>query len=447
MRFYKLGAWSFWIDEIFTIQRAEALASSTGLFGSLKPLSIYLVTAAISSLGVGEWSARLAPTLIGIMTIPLLYFPTKKIFGPSVALIAVLLIAVSTWHLYWSQNVRFYTSLLLFYSLAMFAFYFGFERDRPWYLLAFWILLFVAFLERVSAAFLVPVVLAYLFLLRVLPFKTPPGYRLRNILIILLPMMGYFVYELFLLVTDGGPKIIGAYQQFTTWPLGPVEDPFRMGMFVVLNIGVPLVVLSTFSGVYLMLRKSRTGLFFFLGAVVPVALLLLLNPIMFTKDRYVFFTLTSWAILGAVAVKELYMQADGKGKFLAVGVLALLVVSAMSANLLYYQVNNGNRRDWRGAFELVQARSRKEDIIVSTWQEIGDYYMDEDVITWWDLNTNTVMQNGKRFWFVTDSEVVWVNPELKSWVERNAELIQIRYLRTPQDFSLRVHLYDPESHD
>ena len=83
----------------------------------------------VAWLGVNEWNARLIPALLGVVSLPLLYFPIKKMFNPLVSLVAVLLLAFSPWHLYWSQNARFYVALLLFYTLALFLFYLGLEED------------------------------------------------------------------------------------------------------------------------------------------------------------------------------------------------------------------------------------------------------------------------------------------------------------------------------
>ena len=41
------------------------------------------------------------------------------------------------------------------------------------------------------------------------------------------------------------------------------------------------------------------------------------------------------------------------------------------------------------------------------------------------------------------SETAWGNKEMKWWVEQNAQLIEVYYLRTPDDFYLRIYLYDP----
>jgi hypothetical protein len=35
------------------------------------------------------------------------------------------------------------------------------------------------------------------------------------------------------------------------------------------------------------------------------------------------------------------------------------------------------------------------------------------------------------------------NPKVKAFVEKNGRLIDVRYLRTPDDFYLRIYLFDP----
>jgi hypothetical protein len=123
--------------------------------------------------------------------------------------------------------------------------------------------------------------------------------------------------------------------------------------------------------------------------------------------------------------------------------LVLLLADAAGGNLLYYQVNNGNRRDWKGAFTLIQERSREDDVVVLWWPELGDYYLDQEMVSWQEIDPVTVVGSGKRFWFVIDSETVWGNTEMKWWVEQNAELIEVKYLRREDDFHLRIYLYDP----
>jgi len=145
LRFYQLGAWGFWIDEIYTINRALGGVASDAF---TNPLSFRLIGLALASLGTDEFNARLLPAVIGVISIPVFYFPIRRLFGTTTALLAVLLLAVSPWHLHWSQNARFYTALVLFYGLAELFFFFWMESDNLWYLLPTGLFFGLAILER-----------------------------------------------------------------------------------------------------------------------------------------------------------------------------------------------------------------------------------------------------------------------------------------------------------
>jgi 4-amino-4-deoxy-L-arabinose transferase-like glycosyltransferase len=451
LRFYKLGEWSFWIDEIFTIGRVQAHYGSLEAIihnippnWSWMPLSLIATAGVLNVLGISEWSARLVPALIGIISIPVLYFPVKRLFGPGVGLLTVLLLAVSPWHLYWSQNARFYTSLMLLYSLALFAFFYGIERDRPGYILAFIVLVYLATSERLFALFIVPVVAFYVLALKVSPLEKPPGLRARNLILMILPGIAGGIVEIHSLLSTGSSRFFGDWDWFFLYR---GEGLLRFLVLIVFSVGIPLMCLGIFGGIHLLLRKSRAGLLFLIGALVPVVLLVLANPFIFTEDRYVFVALPSWIILGALAVEGISAQGKNHGKLLAAGVLVLLLADGMGDNLMYYNANNGNRHDWKGAFALIQERSRDGDVFVATWDQLGTYYLGQEVMPWADLDLDTVVQTDARFWFVTDEDAVWLNWEMKQWVEEKAELIDVRYLRTADNLNLRIYLYDPALND
>src|SRR5687768_10669872 len=71
LRFYKLGAWSFWIDEIFTINHAVRHFGNIGLLldhippaRNWVPMSVILTAQVLNLLGINEWSARLVSVVI-----------------------------------------------------------------------------------------------------------------------------------------------------------------------------------------------------------------------------------------------------------------------------------------------------------------------------------------------------------------------------------------------
>lgn len=448
LRFYKLGTWSLWIDEIYTSNRVQAHYGNLALTVQnlpphIKwvPVSLLATAGAFEQWGVSAWSVRVAPALIGVATIPILYFPVAKLFNEKTSLIAALLLAVSPWHVEWSQNGRFYTALLLFYTLALLSFYFGLERDRPWYLLLGFGFAYLALSERLIAFFLGPVILLYLLLLWILPLEKPAGLRKRNLALILLP-------GLLLVAVDIGQFLFSGQSMLASWLLlsfsQPIEDPLRLGSFIFFALGIPLITLAGFSGLYLITQRHRAGLLLLVSAVLPVGMLLLLNPFIFTKPRYAFVTLTSWIILGATAVVGLFVETRGKGKLFAAAILFIFLLDAAGAHLLYFHVNHGNRHDWKTAFATVNENLQNEDVVVTWWPEFGPYYLPEtEILPWKEVKQQTVRQSDHRYWFVLDSETIWGNEEMKWWVENHAELIDVLALRTFDDNTLYVYLYDP----
>jgi mannosyltransferase len=447
LRFYRLGEWSFWIDEIFTINHAVSHFSTIELL--LKnippsrnwiPISVIMDAQALNWGGINEWSARLAPAVIGILTIPILYFPTRKIFGPRIALISVLLLAVSPWHLFWSQNARFYTSLMLFYTLALFAFHFGLERNKPGYFIAFCVILYLASSERLTALFIFPVMAVYIAGLWGFRFERPPGLHLKTLLLMGSPVLAGGLIEAYSWIVKGESRFFGDFNWFFLYRN---DDALRLLGNISFSMGVPLMVLALFSGLFLILKKDRAGLWLTTNAVIPLVVLVAATPFIFTKDRYVFMTLFSWMILAAIGISELFTRIHGIHKWLAVGVLVLVLADAVGENLLYYRVNNGNRADWRAAFHLIQVQSQPDDLVVTYWPEVGAFYLDRQFIQYKDIDVPTILNGQQQYWFVLDAETIWANPEVKAFLEGNARLIDVRYLRTPDDFFLRIYRFDP----
>lgn len=447
LRLYKLGEWSFWIDEIFTINRAQAHYGSIDLIiknippvRNWIPTSVILTAGAINLFGVSEWSVRITPAVMAILTFPIFYFSFRKIIDKNVLFISLLLLAVSTWHLEWSQNARFYTNLMLFYTLALISFFYGIERDRPIFILFYIVFFYLAGSERLFAAFLMPVVVSYILILKFLPFEKPAGYRARNIILTLIPIFAGLLVELLSLAINKTSRFLGDFDWFLQYN---IDDPFRLLIFIVFELGVPLVSFALLTGIYLLIKKNRLGLLLLLNAVLPVVLLMALNPILFTKTRYVFFTLPSWIILVSTGIWEVYSGLKAHGKILAIGLFMIFFAHSVSATLLYYQVNNGNRLDWRAAFEIANQRRSPTDELVTWWPQWEGVYWDKEVVLWENLLPEFVVNSRNQFWFILDNEIIWGNLRMKSWIERNAELIDVLYLRREDDAHIKVYLYQP----
>jgi mannosyltransferase len=461
LRFYKLGEWSFWLDEVITVDASAFLAD-----WPLTRLPIYLVLTRVSLdlFGSGEWNARLAPAVAGVLTIPVLYFPTRRLFGPAVALLSALLLALSMWHVHWSQSARFYTLLLLFYNLGLLLFILGFKERRLPYYVAAVLFLVLAVRERTTGLFFAPVIAFYLATVWLLV----PGNRLRRYRRVLLPLFGLGVvlglYDLALFFLQLPGSLFG--DVWHTFVGHRNQNPIRLSLAIVYQIGAPLLVLGTLGGAYLSLKwtprsepssnsqssfrqllaphnlqiKDNVLYYVLVGAIVPPILLAILSLVMFAVDRYIFVTLPFWCLLGAVTLKEV----AGHSRRLAAALLLALLLMSVGQLVLYYEVQNGNRPAWRQAMAVVAQRQEPGDLVLSTTPPVARHYLDGNVR---DINhaPREWFQSGRgRVWFVVDDSIGWVEPGLYDWIRQNAALVEIVDVAIPgRSLAIRVYLYEP----
>jgi mannosyltransferase len=428
LRWYKLGEWSFWIDEALTVN--YVLAGSQ-LFSS--PTSFQLIGAAFHFLGVSDFSARLGPMLLGVAAMPALYLPVRRLFGPGVALLALLLLALSPWHLYWSQNARFYTALLLLYSLGMLAFYQWLETNRIAWLGLAGVLLFFAALERMTAVLFAPAAGLYLVILLLVPgFGRPAALTRRNLLLLAAPVALIAGYVLFFTSVPA---------ELAHWILGRSHNPLRVLLSVVYDLGLPLFLLALLGGVFLVQQRSRAGLYFLLGAVVPLAALVAISPFTQTFSRYVYMTLPIWAVLAAAAAREIFVHVQRPGRVLALGLVLVLLADAASQNVLYFTTQNGNRENYKAAYAQVQAGMQPGDWVVTTRSEIADYYLGLTSVDSNRIDLDGILASGRPAWFVMDNRT-HVSEELQRWIPAHTQLVGVYDVHIPgRPMEMRVHYY------
>lgn len=429
LRFYRLGKWSFWRDELFSVGQQEDGFNYTPIRHSL---SLFLIRQVVRRRGLNERNARLVPAAIGALTVPLLYPPLRRMFNPPVALAAAVLLALSPWHLYWSQNARFYTLLLLFYSLALFAFYLGLEEDRLSLLFASVVLLGMATRERLLALFFVPVVLTYLALLFLLRHPRPPGLNRRNLLLFFLPgaLLSLFFARPYLLDLSGWMEGFGHANNSPAWVVGSTAT----------YVGLPVVALAAAGTAGGLRKRDRGVLLLASGAFVPVGILALIAPFHYTANRYSFVSLTSWIGLASYALVEALGHRSAKVKG---AVFALPFLHFLLEVLLYFTLRKGNRDDWKGAFRWIKDQLQEGDRVFSTDPEMAGYYLGRTTSHLDDLEEGGA-GDGRRVWIVEDMVARERYPALQSQLENAGRLLgnfDVSFgLRT---FTMRVYRIDP----
>jgi mannosyltransferase len=425
LRFYKLGEWSFWIDEIYTIDRAlfhypnlSKILENIPPATNWVPLSSILTAQVLNNFGISEWSARLVSATIGVITIPILYFPMRKIFGYQVTLTALLLIAVSPWHIYWSQNARFYTSLVLLSTLALFAFYQGFQKSRLRDLLLFFILFYLATSERSFTFFILPIIFTFLVASWFSPVEREKVLNKKLAFFLFLPILAIILLEIIRYVLSGTSMLPSFLDTF----YGEVNtSPLRLALSIIYRISVPVFSLGIFGGLYFLLQRKRASLFVFICATLPPILLIFLSLNFFAVDRYIFISLFFWMILAAMAINGLFQHTEGIAKLLPLGVLSIVLFSSLSEIYLYYQFQNGNRPNWKEAYTFVEQNIQVGDIIYTTSLPVGNFYLPEaenrDIKSFKPTQKTNMESN--TIWFVIDENTGRVEQQTSSWIQNN----------------------------
>ncbi|OGE09084.1 hypothetical protein A3I53_01225 [Candidatus Curtissbacteria bacterium RIFCSPLOWO2_02_FULL_40_13b] len=155
LRFYKLGAVPLSMDwdensnaynaySIFKTGRDEYgdfLPITNRSFDDYKPpLYMYLNIPAVAVFGLTPFAARLPSAVFGFLTVPVLYFLAKKLFENSklkfdIPTVAMLMLAISPWHLQFSR-VGFEATVGLFFAVAAItAFLYGLV-NKKWLILS-----------------------------------------------------------------------------------------------------------------------------------------------------------------------------------------------------------------------------------------------------------------------------------------------------------------------
>jgi mannosyltransferase len=123
LRVHHLALQSFWRDEIDAVTFAQrSLPWLLGNFlaiGQNGPLYFLLLHYWIEVAGSSDWAVRYSSVLAGVATIPLIYVLGRRLFGPWPGSAAALLLAVSPYHLWYSQEAKMYAAVALVGALSV----------------------------------------------------------------------------------------------------------------------------------------------------------------------------------------------------------------------------------------------------------------------------------------------------------------------------------------
>ena len=142
LRFASLSKQSLWYDEVQTIEIARGSLAEVSLAAAqtnIQPPLFFWLVRAMSTFGSNEFNIRLPSAIAGLLTVPLVWAIAAQITSRLTAIIAMLAIAISPFHIWYSQEARGYALLLLFLTASVFcmlAWWRGVKHARLGYLIS-----------------------------------------------------------------------------------------------------------------------------------------------------------------------------------------------------------------------------------------------------------------------------------------------------------------------
>ncbi len=447
LRFWELGTWSLWLDEAYTLTDIHHRE------GIPNPLGYVLLGLFYDIWGErpDELLLRLPSAIIGWLCIPFTYWAVKPIVGRRAAAVAALIVAASSWHLYWSQNARFYTLAQLLGLLGGGLLLRGLIGSRSSRVGIGLLLGVFAAAVHPSAAMLVLAFLIAPWLAR--PFGMFPDAYARPRPWRVLSLIG------FASVFVG---LIWVIEVLLTWEQRHGEGtPVHFVLSTGFLVG-PLVGAAAVLGIWVALRRrDHRGILAVLIAGISLGAAFGASLFVRVSAQYVFVSLPWIAACAAIPVAEWARKRPAPERTRVLGpllLLALILLPSLGDSALYFGVREGDRPQWRAAYRYVFEHHRPYDLILGMEAPVGEYYFDPlatDLrkwrkVTWLDRHRVDLVGDWSRYprrtWFIVNQE------QMEDWPREDRESMrrvlseQCRLLTsyeiplTPRDLDVQVYL-------
>ena len=343
IRFFRLGEWSFWADELATLRDAENLSAVR-----LYPIGYALIGWVVKIAGVSEFWARFVSALAGAATVPVLYLMGRRLFSGRTGLLAALFLCFSVFHVFFSQFARYYTLLTLFGTLAMWAFFAGLQGNNRRLLIVAWLLMGLSFFTHWSAGLLLPAAGVYILWARP-ELKRAGALNRVNALILSLP---------FLLG-------VALLPQFVDFLRGWSGSGFsvRRCLLTVLKLGYRLeatLIVCGAVGAWLLYRMSDAkARWLVCWAVAPTALTAAFVGWSQGGSRFGIVALPAVLLLAGRGLDLMLEHVAGWRRKAVWLVLALVLVTLAVKTGGYFVAQRGQRPRWRAAAAGVAASAER----------------------------------------------------------------------------------------
>lgn len=369
-RFWRLSRWSLWFDETATWTDAH-LGLDKGEIGH--PLGYRAIALVVDLFGgvPDEFALRFLPALAGWLVVPLTYWAFRPLAGSRRAAAAALLVAASSWALYWSQNARFYTMAQAVSLLGAGLLVRGLWQRKAVLSALGFACAGAAAAFHPSAGLVLPALAVAPLLVRLVRGVRPlPDVRVA------VGILALFAVAL-LVRYDWARRTIATYI-YQKPQSSPAHLLLTTGFYV-----TPLLAAGALFGTILaFLRRDAHHLFATIVACLVLAAALAMSLFARISAQYVFVVLPWIALLACVPMAGHAGEEAGgpeqessSERHLRVAWLVILVLPALATSMLYFTVRAGERPRWREAYEYVWNQREEGDLVLGMEASVGEYYL------------------------------------------------------------------------
>jgi 4-amino-4-deoxy-L-arabinose transferase-like glycosyltransferase len=358
LRLWRIGHQSYWLDEVFTVSlvNEDLVGMLKGVRETESTPHLYYTLAWLweKVAGDGEGALRSLSALFGVATVPVAYLAGRELFRPAVALTAAALVAVNPWLVWYSQEARAY-SLLVLLSTAALLFFLRATGSRDRRPLALWALFAaLAVLTHYFAAFLMAPMGLWLLWQRRDRATVAANGAVAAVGVALAPLAldqrasGHtrFIEEISL-----GGRVTDLPKKFVTGELGTPTP----------GLG-PLAGVLVVAGGALLWRATREDRARALGLAALVAVTLAVPLALALAGFDYLFPRNAIAALVPAAIALAAGFATSRAGLVAA---AVLCVTAVVVNVQVGVNEDQQRDDWRGVAEAIGAPSGTRGIVLN----------------------------------------------------------------------------------
>jgi hypothetical protein len=447
LRFYRLGAWPFFGDELATFNEAQYFTdaspdsenSQVARISQLIPVSYLIHQADYAVFGRDEFGSRALMALLGTALVVIVFLGLVSPLGFPAALASSLLLAVWPEHIYQSQQHRFYMTAAFFSSLAMLTGAWAVQRRS----LALTVCACLAAFAAILSHTLQGVVLAGLFagfLSAAWSGRQPLPWARLNVVVVAGVLAGCFM--LFFLL----PRISG-WNSGEGWG----ASPFHSLLASIYELGWPVALLAGLGAISVIRSRDGQGYYWLAWAGVWAMASVVFPLIVVYHSAYVFPLTLGAIVLAGYAAAQIYGHLRRQSLLLAGTWFA--VVAALNLPSLMSHYSDGSRHDYRQAAQFIDKHWQRGDQVAAVapgaLRRYADVCQDAISLRTWDPlpDLKELSLTPRRLWIVIPSDRPGKPEPLRRWLGLNcSQQLEIRARRYDyRENIVEVYLYTPQA--